>query len=116
MAAYILRRLLGAVPLLLGVATIIFFVLNLAPGYPTAPQTGQVITGIDEAEAVDGVTVFHAGTRRDGQQLVTAGGRVLDVVAMAPTFDAARERAYRGVDRIHWDGVFCRRDIGGRAG
>jgi phosphoribosylamine--glycine ligase len=87
-------------------------VVLCAPGYPGAPATGGAITGIDAAEAVEGVSVFHAGTKNDGDRLVTAGGRVLDVVAMAPTFTEARSRAYGAAERIHWDGVFYRHDIG----
>lgn len=87
-------------------------VVLCAPGYPATPVTGGPITGIEAAEAVDGVSVYHAGTRREGGALVTAGGRVLNVVAMAPTFAAARERAYAAAQEIHWDGVFYRHDIG----
>ena len=87
-------------------------VVLCAPGYPAAPQTGSVITGIEAAEAVDGVTVYHAGTKRDGDAIVTAGGRVLDVVGMASTFEEARRRAYDAASQIHWDGVFYRHDIG----
>src|SRR5204863_3313319 len=61
-------------------------VVLCAPGYPAAPTTGSPITGIEAAEEREGVTVYHAGTKREGGALVTAGGRVLNVVAMAPTF------------------------------
>ena len=64
-------------------------------GYPGAYEKGKVILGIDEAEALDGVSVFHAGTSRNADgELVTAGGRVLNVVALGKTFEEARERAY----------------------
>jgi phosphoribosylamine--glycine ligase len=87
-------------------------VVLCAPGYPAAPQTGAPISGIDAAEAIDGVSVFHAGTRQDGTRLLTAGGRVLDVVALASTFADARDRAYGAAGLIEWEGVFYRHDIG----
>src|SRR5436190_9438768 len=83
-----------------------------APGYPTAVRTGDLITGIDDAAALDGVTILHAGTaRNDAGELVTGGGRVLNVVATAPTLSAARNLAYRAADLIHWDGIHYRKDI-----
>lgn len=85
-------------------------------GYPGSYETGMRITGIDEAEAVDGVVVYHAGTAlNDDGELVTAGGRVLDVTAVAPTFEEARERAYAAVSRISFEGMHYRHDIGFRA-
>jgi phosphoribosylamine--glycine ligase len=82
-------------------------------GYPESPELGDRITGVDEAEEIDGVTVFHAGTAADaGDHLVTAGGRVLNVTAVGPDFDTARRRAYAGVDAIHVDGAHHRSDIG----
>lgn len=87
-------------------------VVLCAEGYPASPRTGDVIEGLDEAVALDGVTVFHAATRRHSRGgLVTAGGRVLDVTAVAPTIAAARERAYEAADRIYWPGMQLRRDI-----
>ena len=87
-------------------------VVLASEGYPAAPRTGDVIDGLDAVAAVPGVTVFHAGTRRvpDGS-IVTAGGRVLDVTALAPTIVDARARAYEAVGRISWKGMQCRRDI-----
>ena len=84
--------------------------------YPASPRLGDVISGIDEADAIDGVQVFFAGVRtgdvRDGvPQLITAGGRVLYVVGSRPTIDAARAKAYEGVARIDWAGMHHRRDI-----
>jgi phosphoribosylamine--glycine ligase len=81
-------------------------------GYPGPYETGKVITGVDEANAMHGVTVFHAGTalRADGA-LVTTGGRVLDVTALAPTLREARQRAYEAAARISFDGMFFRSDI-----
>jgi phosphoribosylamine---glycine ligase len=85
-------------------------------GYPAAPRKGDVIEGIEDAEQLTGVTVFHAGTKQaDGGRLVTAGGRVLDVTAVAPTLGAARERAYEAAGRISWPGVQYRRDIAAAA-
>ncbi|TLM78954.1 MAG: phosphoribosylamine--glycine ligase [Actinobacteria bacterium] len=85
-------------------------------GYPGDYAKGKVITGIAEAEAVPGVTVFHAGTtlREDGA-LVTNGGRVLNVTAVAPTITEARERAYEAASRIAFEGMFMRSDIGLKA-
>jgi len=84
-------------------------------GYPGAVKTGVPIEGIEEAAQVPGVEVFHAATAvRDGR-LVTSGGRVLTVVGRAPTFDEAIERAYAGVNRISFDGMHFRQDIGKRA-
>ena len=86
-------------------------VVLAAPGYPESPRTGQQITGIEQAERVDGVSVQHAGTAlRDGL-LVVAGGRVLSVTAIGSSLAAARERAYRGVDLIEFDGKHVRTDI-----
>jgi phosphoribosylamine--glycine ligase len=80
-------------------------------GYPASPRTGDEIEGVGDAEAVDGVTVFHAGTRHDGERLRTAGGRVLDVTAVGPSVGEARARAYEAVDRISWPGMQHRSDI-----
>ena len=91
-------------------------VVVAAEGYPAAPQTGGVITGIEDAEAVDpgtgDVYVLHAGTRHDADGLlVSAGGRVLDIVATGADLEEARAAAYRAVDRIHLDGSHHRTDI-----
>lgn len=80
-------------------------------GYPGAYDTGVDIAGIEEAEALDGVTVFHAGTTLEGERLVSAGGRVLNVTAVAGTIRAARERAYEGVSKIRMPGMHSRSDI-----
>jgi phosphoribosylamine---glycine ligase len=84
-------------------------------GYPAAYQSGSEIRGIDRANEIEGVTVFHAGTKRDGARLVAAGGRVLNVTATGSTLKEAQIRAYEAVDRIDWPQGFCRRDIGWRA-
>jgi phosphoribosylamine---glycine ligase len=85
-------------------------------GYPGPYRTGLPITGVDVAEALDGVTVFHAGTARDaGGLLVTAGGRVLSVTGQGRTLGEARDRAYRGVAAIHFEGMHHRTDIAEQA-
>lgn len=91
-------------------------VVLASEGYPGAYEKGKVILGIDEAEALEDVTVFHAGTsvNNDGE-LVTAGGRVLNVVALGDSFDDAREQAYRACDLINFEGKTFRSDIGRRA-
>ncbi len=91
-------------------------VVLASDGYPGAYRTGKTITGLDEAAAIEGVTIFHAGTALDANgELVTAGGRVLNVTAVAPTFAEARDRAYRAVDCIYFEGMHFRTDIGLRA-
>ena len=85
-------------------------------GYPGSYEKGKVILGIEEAEALDGVTVFHAGTKRNSDgELLTNGGRVLNVVALGDTFEEARERAYEACDLINFEGKQLRSDIGKRA-
>ncbi|MCL2025021.1 MAG: phosphoribosylamine--glycine ligase [Coriobacteriia bacterium] len=91
-------------------------VVMASAGYPGSYETGVSITGIDDAEAIEGVQVFHAGTTRDEDGTVrTAGGRVLNVTTLAPSFGLAIERAYEAVDRIDFEGAFFRRDIGQKA-
>lgn len=88
-------------------------VVLASEGYPGSYSTGKPITGLKEAAAIEGVTVFHAGTALDANgELVTAGGRVLNVTAVAPTFAEARDRAYRAVDCISFEGMQFRTDIG----
>jgi phosphoribosylamine--glycine ligase len=84
-------------------------------GYPGAYQSGSEIRGLERAGGVEGVTVFHAGTKRAGDKLVASGGRVLDVTATGRTLEEAQTRAYQAVDLIDWPEGFCRRDIGWRA-
>jgi len=84
-------------------------------GYPDSSSSGDVIDGIDAAERIPGVTVFHAGTARKDGHLVTAGGRVLTVVGRASHFTEAISRAYAGVLQISFDGMQYRGDIGRRA-
>jgi phosphoribosylamine--glycine ligase len=90
-------------------------VIMATKGYPGDYGKGSVIRGLDKAKAVDGVEIFHAGTKRAGNDIVANGGRVLNVCAMGKTVVEARERAYRAVDLIDWPEGFCRRDIGWRA-
>ena len=89
-------------------------VVLAAPGYPGKVRTGDAITGFPLGADHDGVLPFHAGTRLDGERLVTAGGRVLGVTARARTFVEARARAYSAVADIHFDGMHYRTDIGTR--
>ncbi len=84
-------------------------VVLAAAGYPGRYATGHPIRGLDQVSA--DVQVFHAGTRRAARDVVTAGGRVLTVAAVAPSLAEARERAYAGAAAIHFDGVHYRRDI-----
>jgi len=90
-------------------------VVMAANGYPGAYRKGSEIRGLDRAGALEGVTVFHAGTRADGNRILSDGGRVLGVTAIAPDVAAARRRAYEAVDLIDWPEGFCRRDIAWRA-
>ncbi|MFA9431450.1 phosphoribosylamine--glycine ligase [Egicoccus sp. AB-alg2] len=81
-------------------------------GYPGEYRTGVPVSGVEDADTLDGVQVFHAGTRRDDDgRLVTAGGRVLNVTARAATVADARARAYEAADRIAFDGLHRRTDI-----
>jgi phosphoribosylamine--glycine ligase len=89
-------------------------VVLAARGYPGTPERGATIAGLDEAAGLPGVQVFHAGTRRDGDRVLTAGGRVLGVTGVGATLDEARRRAYDGVERVRFDGMHFRRDIGAR--
>jgi phosphoribosylamine---glycine ligase len=90
-------------------------VVMAAEGYPGAVEKGSEIKGISRAEAMDGVMIFHAGTRQDGSRIVAHGGRVLNVTALGATISQAQTRAYEAVSRIDWPQGFCRRDIGWRA-
>jgi phosphoribosylamine---glycine ligase len=86
-----------------------------AAGYPDSPKKGDPITGIDAAETLEGVRVFHAGTGRAGPLLVTAGGRVLGVTARAGSLREAHARAYAAAERVRFAGAQYRRDIARRA-
>jgi phosphoribosylamine---glycine ligase len=84
-------------------------------GYPGAFETGKIIEGVDAAAAVPDVMLFHAGTARRDGQLVTAGGRVMTVVARSTDYGSAVSRAYEAVGRIRFDGMHARTDIGTKA-
>jgi phosphoribosylamine--glycine ligase len=90
-------------------------VVMASKGYPGSYAKGSVIEGLDEAEKVDDVEIFHAGTASKDGRIVANGGRVLNVSALAPTVAEAQARAYRAIDLIRWPEGFCRRDIGWRA-
>jgi phosphoribosylamine---glycine ligase len=90
-------------------------VVMAAKGYPGAYEKGTLIDGLDAAAQVEGVEIFHAGTKTDGTRIVANGGRVLNVSARGKTVREAQTRAYAAVDRIKWPEGFCRRDIGWRA-
>jgi phosphoribosylamine---glycine ligase len=90
-------------------------VVMAAKGYPGAYAKGSVIEGLPEAAAVEGVEIFHAGTKQDGGHIVANGGRVLNVSALGQTVGEAQARAYAAIARIHWPEGFCRHDIGWRA-
>ncbi len=87
-------------------------VVLASKGYPESPETGYKITGIEEAETIEGVSVYHAGTKLDEDgNVVTNGGRVLAVTALGDTMEQARQSAYEAADRIHFEGMQLRRDI-----
>lgn len=90
-------------------------VVLTSAGYPGSYEKGKVITGIEDAEALDGVTVYHAGTREQDGQILTNGGRVIDVTALGATFEDARNRAYAACEKIDFEGKTLRHDIGLRA-
>jgi phosphoribosylamine---glycine ligase len=83
-------------------------------GYPISYEKGYEITGLDEAEA-EGAIVFHAGTSKKDGKIVNTGGRVLGVTARGATVKEAIDKAYKAVDKISWQGCFCRKDIAYRA-
>jgi phosphoribosylamine--glycine ligase len=80
-------------------------------GYPGSYATGKVIEGLEEAVRIPGVIIFHAGTRWEDDRLLTSGGRVLNVTALAPTLEEARMKAYEAVSRVHFEGMHFRKDI-----
>jgi phosphoribosylamine--glycine ligase len=87
-------------------------VVLASKGYPEAPENGFPITGIEDAETIEGVSVFHAGTKLDEDgNVVTNGGRVLSVTALGDSMEQARDRAYAAIDKIHFEGMQLRRDI-----
>jgi len=90
-------------------------VVATSKGYPGKYQTGVPITGIHDADALPDVKVFHSGTAKRGEELVTDGGRVLGVTAVGRDIAEARQRAYAAMGKIHFDGMHYRRDIAHQA-
>jgi phosphoribosylamine--glycine ligase len=90
-------------------------VVMAAKGYPGDYARGSVIDGLDAASTVEGVQIFHAGTKAEGGKILANGGRVLNVTAIGKTVRQAQSRAYQAVGRIRWPEGFCRHDIGWRA-
>jgi len=90
-------------------------VVMAAKGYPGDYAKGSAIDGLEEAARVEGVEIFHAGTKRDGGRILANGGRVLNVCAIGRSIAEAQKQAYAAVDVIRWPEGFCRRDIGWRA-
>lgn len=87
-------------------------VIMASGGYPRRYEKGFKISGIEEAEKIEGITVFHAGTAKEGDSIVTAGGRVLGVTALGDSLDSAARLAYKGVEKISFKGAHYRKDIG----
>ncbi len=90
-------------------------VVMAANGYPGTPQKGTVIEGLRAAGQIEGVQIFHAGTKRVGDGIVADGGRVLNVTARGKTVADAQAKAYEAIAKLSWPGGFCRSDIGWRA-
>ena len=90
-------------------------VVMAAKGYPGDYAKGSRIEGLDDAAKIEGVEIFHAGTKSDGGHIVANGGRVLNVTASGKTVSEAQRRAYEAIGRIKWPEGFCRRDIGWQA-
>jgi phosphoribosylamine---glycine ligase len=89
-------------------------VVMASGGYPDSFETGKRIAGLTEVDALPDVAVFHAGTKREGNDFVTSGGRVLGVTAAGASLDQALQKAYEAVDKIHFEGAHFRRDIGAK--
>jgi phosphoribosylamine--glycine ligase len=90
-------------------------VVMAAKGYPGDYARGTLIEGLENAATIEGVEIFHAGTKSDGGKILANGGRVLNITATAKTVSEAQRRAYEAIDRIRWPDGFCRRDIGWQA-
>ena len=84
-------------------------------GYPSSYEKGKVISGLEAADAIPGVKVFHAGTKIKEGEIVNSGGRVLGVTALGDNLLAARNLAYKAASMIHFDGAFSRKDIAAKA-
>ncbi|WP_316861397.1 phosphoribosylamine--glycine ligase [uncultured Cohaesibacter sp.] len=94
---------------------VVMNVVLASKGYPGSYEKGTVIADLSEAEALDGVLIFHAGTAEQDGKLLATGGRVLNVCARGGSVTEAQALAYKAVDAVRWDNGFCRRDIGWRA-
>ncbi|TWT53178.1 Phosphoribosylamine--glycine ligase [Rubripirellula amarantea] len=90
-------------------------VVMASEGYPGSYESGRKITGLDAADAIDDVKVFHAGTKMENGNVVNAGGRVLGVTAMGDSISLAKLQAYKAVKEIRWPGAWCRKDISDKA-
>jgi phosphoribosylamine--glycine ligase len=90
-------------------------VVMASEGYPGSYEKGRPIHGLEEANSLQGVTVFHAGTKQQGEDIVTSGGRVFGVTALGGNVQKAIEKAYQAVSKIEWRGVQFRKDIGQKA-
>ncbi len=90
-------------------------VVIASKGYPVNPEKGKVIKGLEEAEKLEKVIVFHAGTDIKGESIITSGGRVLNVCAYGDTLKEAKERVYSALSLIHFEGMHYRKDIGDKA-
>ncbi|EMI47306.1 phosphoribosylamine--glycine ligase [Rhodopirellula sp. SWK7] len=90
-------------------------VVMASEGYPSSYEKGHTITGIEAADAMEDVKVFHAGTSLADGNVVNSGGRVLGVTAMGDTISAAKLQAYKAVAKIRWQGAWCRKDISDKA-
>jgi len=90
-------------------------VVLASKGYPEKPETGKIIHGLDYLKKMEDVVVFHAGTKREGNFIVTSGGRVLNVCAYGKTLKEAKERAYEAVRYVCFEGMHYRKDIGDKA-
>lgn len=86
-------------------------VILASGGYPEKYETGKRISGLERAAKMPGVQIFHAATRREGDEIVSTGGRVLAVTAVSESIERARAQAYAGVEEIHFEGCHFRRDI-----
>jgi phosphoribosylamine--glycine ligase len=84
-------------------------------GYPGDYQKGKIITGLEQAEQLEDVVVFHAGTKKQNGDIVTNGGRVLGVTALSHTIADAKTRAYEAVGKIKFEGAYWRKDIADKA-
>ena len=86
-----------------------------AKGYPDSYEKGKFISGLKHANALPGVVVFHAGTKEQDGEVITQGGRVLGVTAIGKDTATGISRAYEAVNKIEWEGIHYRKDIGHRA-